>query len=101
MSPSPDDSNLALFQMTNPSRWMATQAVIFLSTLFGSTRHYMMKGVPPFLQLISLPSKFPPDFSAPESLAITVESVPGLLKNSRCLSDDFGLIVAGWFLKIC
>ena len=31
------------------SRWMATQAVIFLPTLIGSTRQYMMKGVPSFL----------------------------------------------------
>jgi hypothetical protein len=32
-----------------PSRWIATQAVIFLATLIGSTRQYMMKGVPSFL----------------------------------------------------
>ena len=36
-------------QITDPSRWMATQAVIFLPTLIGSTRQYMMKGVPSFL----------------------------------------------------
>jgi hypothetical protein len=35
--------------MTDPSRWIATQAVIFFSTLIGSTRQYMMKGVPSFL----------------------------------------------------
>ncbi len=39
----------AAFQITDPSRWMATQAVIFLPTLIGSTRQYMMKGVPSFL----------------------------------------------------
>ncbi|MGY8993285.1 MAG: hypothetical protein ACKVK8_03940, partial [Rhodospirillales bacterium] len=32
------------FQMTDPSRWIATQAAIFLPTLIGSTRQYMMKG---------------------------------------------------------
>lgn len=94
--------------MTDPSRWIATQAVIFLPTLFGSTRHYMMKGVPPFLKLISLPvlslislpanfppdCSLPPDFSGPESLAITVERGSGLLMNPRLLSDDFDLIVA-------
>ena len=37
------------FQMTDPSRWMATQAVIFLATSIGSTRQYIMKGVPSFL----------------------------------------------------
>jgi hypothetical protein len=37
------------YQMTDPSRWMATQAVIFLRTLIGSTRQCMMKGVPSFL----------------------------------------------------
>lgn len=36
-------------QITDPSRWMATQALIFLPTLTGSTRQYMMKGVPSFL----------------------------------------------------
>lgn len=39
----------ATFQITDPSRWIATQAVIFLPTLIGSTRQYMMKGVPSFL----------------------------------------------------
>jgi hypothetical protein len=38
-----------IFQITDPSRWMATQAVIFLPTLIGSTRQNMMKGVPSFL----------------------------------------------------
>ena len=37
------------FQMVDPWRWMATQAIIFLPTLIGSTRQYMMKGVPSFL----------------------------------------------------
>ena len=36
-------------QMVDPWRWMATQAIIFLPTLIGSTRQYMMKGVPSFL----------------------------------------------------
>jgi hypothetical protein len=36
----------------------------------------------------------PPDFSGPESLAITVEPGSGLLMNPRLLSDDFDLIVA-------
>lgn len=39
----------AAFQITDPSRWIATQATIFLPTLIGSTRQYMMKGVPSFL----------------------------------------------------
>lgn len=37
------------FQMVDPWRWMATQAIIFLPALIGSTRQYMMKGVPSFL----------------------------------------------------
>ena len=37
------------FQITEPSRWMATQAIIFLPTLIGSTRQYMMNGVPSFM----------------------------------------------------
>ena len=36
-------------QLTDPSRWTATQAVIFSPTLIGSTRQHMMKGVPSFL----------------------------------------------------
>jgi hypothetical protein len=35
--------------MVDPWRWMATQAIIFLPALIGSTRQYMMKGVPSFL----------------------------------------------------
>ena len=31
------------------SRWMATHAIIFLPILIGSTRQYIMKGVPSFL----------------------------------------------------
>ena len=49
----PENPNRFLFemtsQMTDPSRWMATQAAIVLPTLIGSTRQYMMKGVPSFL----------------------------------------------------
>ena len=45
--------NLATFettsQMTAPSRWMATQWVIFLATSIGSTRQCIMKVVPSFL----------------------------------------------------
>ncbi len=51
--PYPDDPHRVLFettsQMIDPSRWMATQAIIFLPTLIGNTRQYMMKGVPSFL----------------------------------------------------
>ena len=51
--PYPDHPHGGLFettsQITDPSRWMATQAVIFLPTLIGSTRQYMMKGVSSFL----------------------------------------------------
>jgi len=53
------------------------EAVLFVPTLAGSTRQYMMKSMPSFLQLIALPSNFPPDFSASERLEITLASVPG------------------------
>jgi hypothetical protein len=36
-------------QIDAPSLWMATQASIFLPFLTGSTRQYMMNGVPSFL----------------------------------------------------
>jgi hypothetical protein len=44
-----DLGNRVKYQIDAPSLWMATQASIFLPFLMGSTRQYMMNGVPSFL----------------------------------------------------